>query len=99
MASVKNAEDVRHVIFNWLSTYYTLDFLAVWEEVNNPNFNRVGFHTARNEPGRLLVSTKKWVEATSLFIITFPEISKSMRHMIANFDGDITISANFTSLR
>jgi hypothetical protein len=58
MASLKNATDPRQVIFNWMSTYYTIDFLAIWEQVNNPNFNRMGFHTVRNEPGRLLVSTK-----------------------------------------
>jgi hypothetical protein len=36
----------------------------VWEQVNNPNFNRLGFQSVRNEPGRLFVSPKKWVEAT-----------------------------------
>ncbi|MDR1183903.1 MAG: KilA-N domain-containing protein, partial [Coriobacteriales bacterium] len=29
-----------------------------------PNFNRLGFQSVRNEPGRLFVSPKKWVEAT-----------------------------------
>lgn len=33
--------------------------VCCWEEVNNPDFNRAGFHTVRNEPGRLLVSTEK----------------------------------------
>ena len=28
-----------------MNTYYIVDFLAVWEQVNNPNFNRMGFHT------------------------------------------------------
>jgi len=58
MAAFKNATDPRQVVFNWMSTYYTIDFLAVWEQVNNPGFNRVGFHTVRNEPGRLLVLQK-----------------------------------------
>jgi hypothetical protein len=65
MAAIKNATDPRQVVFNWMSTYFTIDFLAIWEEINNPNFNRMGFHTVRNESGRLLVSTKKWVEATN----------------------------------
>jgi hypothetical protein len=65
MARYKNIDDPRQVVFNWMSTYYTVDFLAVWEQVNNPGFNRVGFHTVRNEPGRLLISVKKWVEATN----------------------------------
>jgi hypothetical protein len=65
MARLKNSEDPRQVVFNWMSTYYTIDFLAIWEKVNNPKFNRMGFHTVRNESGRLLVSVKKWVEATN----------------------------------
>jgi hypothetical protein len=65
MARYKNTVDPRQVVFNWMSTYYTIDFLAVWEQVNNPGFNRMGFHTVRNESGRLLVSVRKWVEATN----------------------------------
>ncbi|MCL1798955.1 MAG: KilA-N domain-containing protein [Eggerthellaceae bacterium] len=65
MAACKNADDPNQVIFNWLSTYYTIGFLAVWEQVNNPSFNPLGLQGIKNEPGRLLVSTKKWVEATN----------------------------------
>ena len=48
-----------------MSTYYTVDFLAVWEQVNNPNFNRMGFHTVRNGEGRLFLTPKRWVEMTN----------------------------------
>ncbi|MDR3136384.1 MAG: KilA-N domain-containing protein [Coriobacteriales bacterium] len=65
MAMYKNSADLRFAVFNWMSTHYTLEFLAVWEQVNNPGFNRTGYHTVRNESGRLLVSVKKWVEATN----------------------------------
>jgi hypothetical protein len=36
------------VVSNWMSAYYSLEFLSVWEQVNNPNFNRMGHHTVRN---------------------------------------------------
>jgi len=65
MAGYKKQERARQVIFNWMSTYYTINFLAVWEQVNNPNFNRMGFHAVKNESGRLLVGVKKWAEATN----------------------------------
>ena len=48
MAGYKDAMEARIVVSNWMSTYYTVDFLAIWETVNNPNFNRMGFHTVRN---------------------------------------------------
>lgn len=47
IAKFKNSEDPRIVISNWMSSYSTIDFLAVWEEINNPNFNRMEFHTVR----------------------------------------------------
>ena len=33
-------------------TYYAVDFLAVLEQINNPDFNRLGFHAVRNGEGR-----------------------------------------------
>ena len=50
IAKKKNAEDLRVVISNWLSSYSTIDFLATWERLYNPNFNRMEFHTVRSEP-------------------------------------------------
>lgn len=30
----------------------TIDFLATWETLYNPNFNRMELHTVRSEPDR-----------------------------------------------
>lgn len=65
IAKYKNAEDPRIVITNWLSTYSTIDFLAVWEEIHNPNFNRMEFQSVRNERGRLVITPKQWIEKTN----------------------------------
>jgi SNF family Na+-dependent transporter len=40
------------VIANWLSSYSMIDFLATWEELNNPGFNPMEFQKVRNEKGR-----------------------------------------------
>lgn len=76
MAGYKDNLEARIVVSNWMSTYYTVDFLAVWEQVNNPNFNRMGFHTVRNGEGRLLLTPKRWVEMTNAIGI----FSKSGRY-------------------
>ena len=39
IAKYKNSDDPRMVITNWMSSYSTIDFLAVWEEIHNPDFN------------------------------------------------------------
>lgn len=65
MAGYRDNSEARTVVSNWMSTYFTVDFLAIWEQVNNPNFNRLGFQTVRNGGGRLFVTPKRWVEMTN----------------------------------
>lgn len=76
MAGYKNGTEARIVISNWMSTYYTLEYLAIWEDFNNPDFNRMGYQTVRNAEGRLIISPKRWIEATNAIGI----ISKSGRY-------------------
>ncbi len=76
MAGYRDNLDARIVVSNWMSTHYTVDFLAVWEQVNNPDFNRMGFHTVRNGEGRLFLTPKRWVEMTNAIGI----FSKSGRY-------------------
>lgn len=61
IAKHKNPEDPRIVISNWLSSYATIDFLATWEQLYNPNFNRMEFQTVRSEPGRLVMTPSQWI--------------------------------------
>jgi len=70
IAKYKNPNDPRIVISNWLSSYATIDFLAAWESLYNPNFNRTEFHTVRNEPGRLILTAKQWIERMNAIGIT-----------------------------
>ncbi|MBE5969776.1 MAG: KilA-N domain-containing protein [Lachnospiraceae bacterium] len=62
IAKYKNIEDPRLVITNWLSSYTTVDFLAVWEELHNPNFNRLEFQSVRSARGRFIMTPKQWIE-------------------------------------
>ncbi len=54
------------VVKNWLRNRETLEFLGLWEELNNPDFNPVEFDGFRREAGRntFTLSPKKWIEAT-----------------------------------
>ncbi len=62
IAKYKNPDDPRIVISNWMSSYSTIDFLATWEIMYNPNFNRMEFQTVRGETGRLVMTPKQWIE-------------------------------------
>lgn len=70
IAKRKDSDDPRIVISNWMSSYSTIDFLATWESLYNPNFNRMEFQTVRGEPGRLIMTPKQWITRMSAIGIT-----------------------------
>ena len=55
------------IIKNWLQNKNTIEFLGIWEKLNNKNFNLVEFHQIKNEAGlhRFLMSAKKWITLTN----------------------------------
>jgi KilA-N domain len=67
-----NEENPSILIINWLRTKDTLDFLGVWEKLNNPNFNLIEFDKIRNEAGRnnFVLSASRWIESTNAIGIT-----------------------------
>ena len=78
IAKYKNSDDPRFVIQNWMRNRNTLEFIGLWEALNNPNFNRVQFDTFRNEAGlnRFTMTPSKWIESTEAIGI----VSKSGRY-------------------
>lgn len=70
IAKYKNHDDPRIVISNWMSAYSTIDFLAMWEQLYNPDFNRMEFQTVRSEPGRLIMTPSQWIERMNAIGIT-----------------------------
>ena len=67
MAKFKNAESTGIVISHWLSTRYAVDFLGIWEKINNPNFNVTEFSNIRFNAGTngYVLSVKQWIERTN----------------------------------
>ena len=43
IARYKDAERTDYLIFNWLRNRNTIEFLGVWEKINNPSFNPIEF--------------------------------------------------------
>ncbi|HDP1831521.1 TPA: KilA-N domain-containing protein, partial [Staphylococcus aureus] len=61
------SEDPNDVIKNWLRSKDTIEFLGVWENINNPNFKPVEFDGFRNQAGRnaFTMSPTKWINTTN----------------------------------
>jgi hypothetical protein len=66
------------LIYNWLRNKNTVEFLGIWEQLNNPNFKGLEFETFKNEAGanRFSLTPKKWIESTAAIGI----MSKSGRY-------------------
>ena len=49
-----------------MRTRFTMEFLGVWEHLNNPNFNRVEFEAVKNEAGTnaFVMTPTKWADLT-----------------------------------
>jgi len=68
----------------------TIEFLGVWEELHNPNFNRVQFEAVKNEAGlnRFVMTPTKWITQMNAIGIT----SKAGRYGGTDAHSDIAMS-------
>lgn len=64
----KGYENGPSLVENWLRNKNTIEFLGVWEELNNnATFNSLEFEGIMERTGlnRFHISVKKWVETTN----------------------------------
>ena len=47
MAKYKNAEIPATVISHWMSTNFSINYMGLWERMNNPDFNLTGFREVK----------------------------------------------------
>lgn len=66
------------MIYSWMRNRNTLEFLGIWEEMNNPDFKGNEFVTFRSQAGlnSFNLTPKKWIDATNAIGI----ISKAGRY-------------------
>lgn len=60
------SDEPKDVIKNWMRSKDTIEFLGLWEQLNNNNFKWVEFDAFRNKAGSntFTMSPSKWVEST-----------------------------------
>lgn len=60
------SEDPNDVIKNWLRSKDTIQFIGLWEKLNNPDFKPVEFDGFRKEAGlnAFTLSPQKWINST-----------------------------------
>ncbi|AKB77551.1 hypothetical protein MSHOH_1068 [Methanosarcina horonobensis HB-1 = JCM 15518] len=78
IARYKNPDNTDDLIRNWLRNRNTVEFLGIWEQLNNPNFKPVEFDGIRMQAGlnSFTLTPKQWAEKTGAIGI----ISKAGRY-------------------
>ncbi len=78
IARHKNAERTDDLIRNWLRNRNTIEFLGIWEQLNNPAFKPVEFDGFKKQAGlnSFTLTPSQWIERTNAIGI----ISKAGRY-------------------
>lgn len=67
IASFKNPKEPKDVVKNWMRSRSTIEYLGLWEQINNPHFKGVEFDSFLFNAGSnsFTLSPTKWIETTN----------------------------------
>jgi hypothetical protein len=87
IARHKNAERTDDLIRNWIRNRNTIEFLGIWEMLNNPDFKPVEFDGFKKQAGlnSFTLTPKQWIEQTNAVGL----ISKRGRYGVTYAHKDI----------
>ncbi|MDD3186580.1 MAG: KilA-N domain-containing protein, partial [Anaerostipes sp.] len=75
IARYKNPDEPKDVIKNWMRSRSTLEFLGLWEQLNNPNYKGVDFDPFIKDAGSnsFTMSPQRWIKTlNAIGRITIP---------------------------
>lgn len=66
IARQKNPDEPKDVVKNWMRVKNTLEYLGLWESLNNPDFKGIEFDPIMREAGSnsFTMSPSRWIELT-----------------------------------
>ena len=78
IAKHKEPDRSDHVIQNWMRNRNTIEFLGVWERLNNADFKSLEFEGFKKRAGlnSFVLTSKQWIDATNAIGL----VSKSGRY-------------------
>ena len=83
LAKYQNSSDPSFTVKNWLRKVTTIDYVGLWEQINNVNFNLVEFDQIKTEYGKnsFAMSPSQWIKRTNAIGI----VSKGGKYSIGTF--------------
>ncbi len=78
LARHRDAERSDYILQNWMRNRNAIEFMGLWEQFNNPDFNSIEFDGIKNSSGSnsFSLTPKRWVESTNAIGI----VSKTGRY-------------------
>jgi hypothetical protein len=99
IARYRDAERSDYILQNWLRTKSTIEFVGLWEQFNNPDFNSIEFDGIKNQAGSnsFSLTPKRWIEATNAkgIISKTGKYGGTFAHRDIAFEFATWISAEF----
>ena len=67
IARYRDAERSDYILQNWMRNRSTIEFMGLWEQFNNPDFNSIEFDGIKNIAGSnsFSLTPKRWIETTN----------------------------------
>ena len=83
LAKYQNSSDPSFTVKNWLRKITTIDYIGLWEQIHNNDFNLVEFDQIKTEYGKntFAMSPTQWIKRTNAIGI----FSKGGRYSIGTF--------------
>ena len=83
LARYQNSSDPSFTVKNWLRRVSTIDYIGIWEQLHNADFNLVEFDQIKTEYGKntFAMSPTQWIKRTNSVGI----IAKGGRYSIGTF--------------
>jgi hypothetical protein len=66
IAKHREPDRADHLIQNWMRNRNTIEFLGIWEQLNNPCFKPLEFEGFKTKAGlnSFVLTPRKWIDAT-----------------------------------
>ena len=67
IARYKDSKRSDYILQNWMRSKDTIEFLGLWERINNDNFNSIEFDGIKNQAGvnSFILTPKQWISHTN----------------------------------
>ena len=99
LTDMLKSKDGDFFVSDWLRNRNTVEFLGVWESMNNPNFNYGGFAAIKEKAGlnNYKISVKEWIEKTNAIglIANSGRYGGTYAHVDIAFEFGMWISPQF----